>query len=160
MRSGYVSWQVNVNALNSSVIFSLVYISREAAPMTRDAMRELLGQSRPNNASAGITGLLVHKAGYFLQILEGPREPVELLMAKIQKDTRHLDVTILLRTTQNERQFGDWSMALADWPDEDAATTRAWAELLETFRSSRGQFSPASGLVDFALSLASAGYLE
>lgn len=146
--------------VNSDTLYSLVYISRESAPMSRDDLLALLAQSRPKNQSRDITGLLVHKAGHFLQVLEGPKDAVESLMATIARDPRHQKVSILVRDTISERRFGNWSMALADWPEEDAATTVAWSHLLEEFAFTQSRFGPASGLIDFTISLAGKGYLE
>lgn len=145
---------------NAHTLYSLVYISRESAPMTREELLALLAQSRPKNQSRNITGLLVHKAGHFLQVLEGPKEAVESLMEVIAADPRHRKISILVRDTIPERRFGNWSMALADWPEEDATTTTAWSHLLEEFAYAQSRFGPASGLVDFTISLAGKGYLE
>lgn len=144
----------------SDTLYSLVYISRETAPMSRDGLLALLAQSRPKNQRRGITGLLVHKAGHFLQVLEGPKDALESIMETIAADPRHQDVSILLRDSITERRFGNWSMALADWPDEDAATTLDWSCLLDEFGRTQARFGPASGLIDFTVSLAGKGYLE
>lgn len=134
-------------------VFLLIYISRETRPMSGEELEALLAQSRENNASLGITGLLIHKAGHFFQILEGDREKVEALMARITKDERHDGVRTLVRDDGVRRRFGEWSMALADWPEENLEATRQWSALLEDFRTGRGQFGPSSRLVEFALSL-------
>lgn len=145
---------------NSPMIFTLVYISQEKEPMSREALIELLDQSRPKNQRLGITGLLVHKAGHFLQVLEGERSVVEALMATIAKDPRHTQVSIVVKEEGGSRRFGQWSMALADWPEEDAATTASWSALLDEFSRSGGKFGTGGGLIDFAMSLAKAGYLD
>jgi Sensors of blue-light using FAD len=128
--------------------------------MSREDLLALLGQCRPKNQRLGVTGLLVHKAGHFLQILEGERSVVEPLMATIGADPRHTEVSVLVRDEGAPRRFGQWAMALADWPGEDVATTASWAALLDEFSRSKGRFGPGAGLVEFALSLAKAGYLE
>jgi hypothetical protein len=140
-------------------VFTLVYLSRETAALARADLLALLEVSRRRNAERGISGLLVHKAGHFLQILEGPQAAVEGLMVKIAADPRHGGVVVVLRQAGTARAFADWSMALADWPDEDAATTAAWSALLEQIRESGGRLGPAGGVIAFARSLAHAGYL-
>jgi len=141
-------------------VFSLVYVSRETSPMRPLELHALLDQARRNNLRLGITGLLVYKAGHFLQVLEGAQEDVESLMGRIRADLRHKDVTILLRDGGADRRFGDWSMALADWPDEDAETSAMWFDLLEAFRTGRGRFGPSGNLIDFISSLARHEYLS
>jgi hypothetical protein len=144
---------------NEAPIFTLVYMSLEAEPMSRDALMGLLEKARAKNERLGITGLLVHKAGHFLQVLEGQRGTVESLMAVIAADARHRDVVVLVRETGGARHFGDWSMALADWPHEDVATTRGWELLLADIHGSGGRFGASGPVIDFARSLAHAGYL-
>ncbi|MFM7182270.1 MAG: BLUF domain-containing protein [Verrucomicrobiales bacterium] len=146
--------------VNSDTLYSLVYISRETAPMSRQELLALLAQSRPKNQARNITGLLVHKAGHFLQVLEGPKDNMEALMATIAADSRHQKVSILVRDAIEQRRFGNWSMALADWPEEDAATTKAWSHLLDEFARSQARFGPVAGLIDFTISLAGKRYLE
>lgn len=141
-------------------VFRLIYVSRESMAMTRSELDRLLCQARSHNRRAGITGLLVHKAGHFLQVLEGERDDVEALMVRIQNDIRHREVTVLMRDEPVERHFGDWAMALADWPDEDAATSAAWYDVLEAFQADGGRFGPGSGLLAFVNSLAQGRYLH
>ena len=141
-------------------VFRLIYVSRESSPMSRSELDGLLCQARSHNRRAGITGLLVHKAGHFLQVLEGERDDVEGLMVRIQNDLRHREVTVLTRDEPVERHFGEWAMALADWPDEDAKTSAAWFDVLETFRAGGGHFSPGGCLLAFVTSLAQDRYLH
>jgi hypothetical protein len=60
-----------------------------------------------------ITGLLMHKKGYFLQWLEGPQQAVMDLYLKIEKDERHKDPIILHQGHHEKRVFPDWSMAFS-----------------------------------------------
>lgn len=144
----------------SEPVFTLVYVSRETSPLRPEELHALLDQARNNNRRLSITGLLVHKAGHFLQVLEGAQDDVESLMGRIRADIRHKEVAILLRDGSALRRFGDWSMALADWPDEDAETSAMWFDLLEAFRSGRGRFGPSGNLIDFVTSLARHNYLS
>ncbi len=70
----------------------------------------IVQQSRHNNAVDGITGLLWHDAGRFLQILEGPVSGVTATFARIAADPRHRDVRILSDRQVDAREFGYWSM--------------------------------------------------
>ena len=58
--------------------------------------------------------MLVYHAGSFLQILEGPPDVVEALVAKIKRDPRHHDFKLLLGEESEEREFDEWSMGFAD----------------------------------------------
>lgn len=95
-------------------MFQLVYTSTATVPFTTEALRALLGRSRENNTALGVTGILAHIDGSFLQTLEGERQIVEQLYARISKDRRHSQVVTLLRREISERNFADWSMGFVD----------------------------------------------
>jgi hypothetical protein len=77
----------------------------------------LLHQCRENNRRQGITGMLLYNDGNFVQVLEGPQEAVDRLLATIKHDLRHKGVLELLRGDLAERQFPDWSMGFRDVSD-------------------------------------------
>jgi hypothetical protein len=120
----------------------LLYVSR-ADPRGRHAdLDGIMFQSRHNNAIDGITGLLWTDRHRFLQVIEGPEESVEDCFARIRADNRHRDVTVLLDTAVEKRQFGAWSMErrdaclAADGYDERMRRLldSASAEVAEAFR--------------------------
>jgi hypothetical protein len=88
----------------------LIYISTSRHVTTRPQLGQILRVSRDNNASVGVTGLLVAGGKRFLQALEGPVPAVEATFARIQKDDRHLGCVILGRQHVEERAFGSWAM--------------------------------------------------
>ncbi|SEQ08559.1 BLUF domain-containing protein [Microlunatus flavus] len=96
------------------MVHSLVYVSAASPTLTRAELRRLLDQSRSHNAAADITGLLLLRAGTFLQFIEGSREDVETLWGRIRVDERHQDVTLVRRRDQDERHFPTWSVAFGD----------------------------------------------
>lgn len=92
------------------LLISLVYTSIAAHPMTDDELRDILAVSRRNNQALDITGMLLHKDGHFIQALEGEKEPVETLYAKIARDPRHMSVYRMFVRATRDRTFGDWKM--------------------------------------------------
>ena len=74
----------------------------------------ILESSRRNNAALGVTGLLCHHDGSFLQFLEGDAGVLEALYGRIRRDRRHKDLVRILDEQAATRAFGDWSMALVD----------------------------------------------
>jgi hypothetical protein len=68
----------------------LLYIStsRLAPDSQEKQLREILDASKRNNADLGITGMLVHGGGMFLQVLEGPDNNVLRIYSKILDDPR------------------------------------------------------------------------
>ena len=77
-------------------------------------LAEILRVARRRNQERDITGMLLHRNGNFLQVLEGPRERVEALIAKINQDPRHCDLKLLLNVPLLTRAFGTWTMAFED----------------------------------------------
>jgi hypothetical protein len=89
----------------------LVYVSSAARLMRDDEIVELLRQSRDNNARDGISGLLLHKDGNFMQYIEGAPGAVARLHERILADPRHRQIITLLKGETEVRQFERWAMA-------------------------------------------------
>jgi hypothetical protein len=92
------------------MLVRLMYASRAASGTDAETLQAILRQSRPNNGTAGITGVLCFSAGIFLQVLEGGRMPVSALYQRIANDKRHHDVVLLHYEEIAERSFAGWSM--------------------------------------------------
>lgn len=92
------------------MIFQLVYVSKAAVEMSVAELEEILETARSNNAERDITGMLLHHDASFIQVLEGEHSKVEALFTNIERDPRHNDTNVVLRTEVEERAFGEWSM--------------------------------------------------
>lgn len=92
------------------MLVRLLYASRATAPADAATIAAILQQSRRHNPPAGITGVLCHSERLFLQVLEGGREQVNRLYARIMADPRHADVTLLHYTEISERRYAGWTM--------------------------------------------------
>ena len=92
------------------MLVRLLYASRAAAPLTPAVLDSILEQSRANNPSAGITGVLCFSDDLFIQVLEGGRDEVCGLYNTIVRDNRHAHVCILSYEEIRERRFGGWTM--------------------------------------------------
>jgi hypothetical protein len=111
----------------------LAYVSRATAPSGAEAARHLasiLAVAQRDNAAAGITGALLHSRRWFAQVLEGERGALEALYARIERDPRHRDVTLLALHPATRRVFESWSMGHAGQAPE-ALMRRAMAALGE-----------------------------
>ncbi len=95
------------------MLVQCLYASRSKQPITDATVAAVLDASRRNNPPQGITGLLCHTDTIFLQILEGGRSEVSALLARIMRDDRHSDMTLLVFDEVEERAFCDWSMGQA-----------------------------------------------
>lgn len=95
-------------------LYRLTYYSyneiAEHADGLADPIDSILEASRRNNAHAGVTGALMFNSGYFGQVLEGQRRAVEATFERIQRDTRHSDVSLLAFEIVETRAFPTWSM--------------------------------------------------
>jgi hypothetical protein len=98
-------------------VYHVVYVSRETRPFGPVDAEEVLSQARAFNASRGVTGLLVHAAGSFLQVLEGERDDVEAVFARVVASSRHEEVLRTPPVAVPARVFPEWSMGFAHAAD-------------------------------------------
>jgi len=91
-------------------LYSALYTSTARHAFDDDALRYLLTKSRAANEGKQITGILLYRAGRFVQVLEGPRPVVLELLERIRDDDRHSDVRVLLDGPIRSRDFAEWSM--------------------------------------------------
>ncbi len=94
----------------SRSIYKLVYVSSASKPMSQGEILELLEISRQNNFLLDVTGILLCYEGNFFQLLEGEKETVKDLYAKISEDGRHRGVIRIFSEVAEEREFPNWSM--------------------------------------------------
>jgi hypothetical protein len=92
------------------MLVRLLYASRTTPALAERGIDDLLRQSRRNNISCGITGMLCLSNGVFVQVIEGGRADVSRLFARIIADPRNTDVQILMFEDISERRFGNWTM--------------------------------------------------
>jgi len=85
-----------------------------------------LTHSRERNERAGISGLLLHRGGNFLQVVEGPSDAVRDLTRRLERDPRHRQFTPLLALDVADRLFPDWSMG---FEQIDAVLPPSWPGL-------------------------------
>ncbi len=94
------------------MMISLAYFSSATAPMTSADLNAMIERARRNNTEKGVTGMLCHHDGSFLQFLEGPENAVDETFARIRRDSRHRQVLEVHRRPIDHRAFADWSMAV------------------------------------------------
>ncbi len=92
------------------MLVRLLYASRAADAVTAEGVDAIVGRCRSHNPPLGITGVLCHGGGIFLQVLEGGRDTVNALYARIACDARHHDPTLLYFEEIIERRFAGWTM--------------------------------------------------
>lgn len=115
----------------------LIYVSRMTQKMDPSAVRKVAEHSESNNQRLDVTGALMCVGQHFMQLLEGDRDTVTQLFAKISEDPRHTDVDCLMTKSVNKRLFPQWGMRLLD-PSTKARLDRGrLLRLLEEFQVHR-----------------------
>ena len=88
----------------------LVYVSREARPLSQEDLNNILAVSQRYNDANLVSGMLLYVEGRFFQVLEGPLSEVNKLYAKISQDSRHKESTIVAQGDLDKRFFKGWNM--------------------------------------------------
>ena len=92
----------------------LIYASAATRPFSAPQLNTLLEKARARNSLFSVTGMLLYHSGSFLQVLEGPEDNVELILASIRRDPRHTNTKILSRQSSMRREFDQWAMGFVD----------------------------------------------
>lgn len=127
-------------------IQAISYTSRASPGLGPDAIDELARSAAVFNAQAGVTGLLLFDGSRFLQYLEGPRDGMAVVFAKVQNSRSHLELVELGRGFPGRRFFPYWSMQLlpAEPTDLYDVAGADWSRLV--LRRTREEGEPESGV--------------
>jgi hypothetical protein len=111
-----------------SQVWQLLYRSEQAYEMDAADMVKLLLDARAFNRDNGISGLLLHHCGRFMQLLEGEQHQVQRLYRKIAEDARHRNIALEVNAPSDRRLFPEWHMGYAEAPEVDGFPALAGAE--------------------------------
>ena len=95
-------------------LHQLVLVSYAASPLDASALRALGQDHFRRNSSAGISGMLMHHEGSFVQLLEGDAASLKECLQHLQRDKRHRGIQTVLSSTIDARGFDDWSEEVID----------------------------------------------
>jgi len=73
--------------------------------MSEAVLDALAEECAENDSRVGITGMLLHKNGCFLQVIEGPCASVGDMYARIEADRRHKNMRKICDRTIEGREF-------------------------------------------------------
>ena len=93
----------------------IVYTSQALEQFNKRSLLDLLHDARAFNKIDNITGVLMHRKGHFLQVIEGESENVGNLLTRLLSDPRHNKVKIILDSFVDRRLFSNWTMGCADF---------------------------------------------
>jgi Sensors of blue-light using FAD len=95
------------------MLVRLYYASTASDGVDMNEFKRILATAQNNNTNRDLTGMLVFNSKLFLQCLEGSREAVNDLYAKLTKDPRHGNLLLLKYEQIQKREYAEWSMAFA-----------------------------------------------
>lgn len=102
-------------------LIQCIYASASSRDFETAELADLLQAARENNAKLGLTGMLLYAEGSFFQVLEGQPDVVETLYAKIERDRRHDQVTLVIKEPIPKRYFDAWTMGFYEVSREELA---------------------------------------
>ena len=102
-------------------LIQCIYASAASRDFESAELAELLLAARESNARLGLTGMLLYAEGSFFQVLEGQPDVVEALYAKIERDPRHDQVTLVIKEPIPKRYFNAWTMGFYEVSREELA---------------------------------------
>jgi hypothetical protein len=110
-------------------LFRTIYTSRPFG-FDEGILSGILMDARRANARDDVTGALICRADIYIQWLEGPEEQVRKVLARIERDDRHLEVKVHVAEHVAARLFGTWAMlhdpaATWIWPQREVAAGAA-----------------------------------
>lgn len=108
-------------------MYHLMYASYATQDFSDKDLTELLIDARIKNSNLGITGMLIHRAGNFIQVLEGEEGAVKNLYETIKADKRHAGEIVISEGEINERQFAKWAMDFRDYSKNSLFTPEEMA---------------------------------
>ena len=109
----------------------LIYTSVEVAPLDPSELKSILDVARSRNAKRSVTGMLLHSAGTFFQVLEGDDAVLNELFASIAADPRHKRVTKIIDEPIARRDFADWSMGFAEAAPEELTSMEGLSDFFQ-----------------------------
>ena len=80
-------------------------------PAIAGQIDRLIANSARRNAEMGLSGVLIHVDGQFIQVLEGRIGVLETVFERICCDFRHANVRLVDLEPVDARLFADWGMA-------------------------------------------------
>lgn len=110
---------------------ALVYISFATKNLSETELTEILQKARENNQKLDVTGMLLYRNGFFIQVLEGEDKVVMPLYEKIKQDARHRSILMIHKGGIRQRSFQDWSMGFQFIENKDLAGLDGFSDFLD-----------------------------
>lgn len=141
-------------------LHAFAYVSTAREGLEVPDLDALLADATSFNRMAGVTGVLMFDGSRFLQYIEGPRDGVASVHARILNARRHGSISELASGDLQSRWFPRWTMAnrmidaatldsivTAPWQGFDnapASCSHGFALLLQAWTGGHGELEPAA----------------
>lgn len=119
-------------------LFQMLYLSETTRRWSEADLAALGEQARVRNAQNGLTGLLLHGNGHFVQLLEGRRQPLLLTYDRICHDDRHSDLVLLVDGPVRQRAFPGWAMGVLNVDSAGDIDRQRFRDIVAAFARSAG----------------------
>lgn len=99
-----------------NMLVQLLYISshNNVLPQVTEVKDYMKNVVTDKNIKRELSSILLASDKYYIQLIEGNREPVNRLYNRIVFDARHNNVTLLRYVSVKSREFGAWPAAYVD----------------------------------------------
>lgn len=96
-------------------IVSVLFVSRSLLGRAEYAREfdSIVATTMRNNDGLKLSGAIVSTGGWFAQLIEGPEDSVDMMIARIAADPRHRDMRIVCRSCRRDRRLPAWRVAYA-----------------------------------------------
>jgi hypothetical protein len=101
--------------MSAAPYIRLIYASRITPACRMDLAHQLeriAARGGARNLALGVASVLVVDAERFVQVLEGAREDVRQVYARIDADLRHRSPTVIVRAPTLRPRFAPWSLGV------------------------------------------------
>lgn len=95
-------------------LICVAYRSTATGPWSFDDRMRLVRTGAARNIAAGITARLFARGDRFVHLLEGRRDPIASMLARIAADPRHRDMEQIMACERRDRLFPEWPLAITD----------------------------------------------
>ena len=95
-------------------VFQLFYVSNASSTFKESDINKIIATAQEKNKESQLTGVLMFRAGTFLQLLEGDKAEVLNLYQKLHFDSRHTNLLSIFERETDKRLFQDWSMGYCE----------------------------------------------
>ncbi len=93
---------------------AIAYVSTASDDFTHGDLAGIVGDYRRNNEALGITGVLLHCDGNFMQYIEGPEEAVRATYERLLGCELHHQVNEILNQPIERREFAEWTLGFSE----------------------------------------------